>query len=139
MNPIGKRTPSVLRSRMPRRAAPPLRLFLRLELGPEIAIGPGKADLLAGIAETGSIAAAARRMGMSYKRAWLLVETMNLCFREPLVVAARGGRGAGGARLTAEGEAVLAAYRSLQRAAEAAAAPHARTIARLARRPPGRS
>lgn len=118
---------------------PALRLFVRLELGRAIAIGPGKADLLAGIAETGSIAAAARRMGMSYKRAWLLVETMNLCFREPLVISARGGRGAGGARLTAEGEAVLAAYRSLQRAAEAAAAPHARTIARLARRPPGRS
>jgi molybdate transport system regulatory protein len=114
---------------------PPLRLFLRLELGPDIAIGPGKADLLAGIAETGSIAAAARRMGMSYKRAWLLVETMNGCFRAPLVIAARGGKGAGGARLTAEGEAVLRAYRSLQRAAEAAAAPHARAIALLARAP----
>lgn len=118
-------------------AAPPpsIRLFLRLEFGEDVAIGPGKADLLAGIAETGSIAAAARRMGMSYKRAWLLVETMNACFREPLVVSARGGKGAGGARLTAEGQAVLAAYRSLQRAAEAAAAPHARAIARLARRP----
>lgn len=121
---------------MPRAA--PLRLFLRLELGTDIAIGPGKADLLAGIAETGSIAAAARRMGMSYKRAWLLVETMNLCFREPLVISARGGRGAGGARLTAEGEAVLAAYRSLQRAAETAAGPHARAIARLARKPKAR-
>jgi molybdate transport system regulatory protein len=121
---------------MPRAA--PLRLFLRLELGPDIAIGPGKADLLAGIAETGSIAAAARRMGMSYKRAWLLVETMNGCFRAPLVSAARGGKGAGGARLTVEGEAVLAAYRSLQRAAEAASAPHARAIARLARQPKGR-
>lgn len=116
----------------------PLRLFLRLDLGEDIAIGPGKADLLAGIAETGSIAAAARRMGMSYKRAWLLVETMNGCFRAPVVLAARGGRGAGGARLTAEGEAVLAAYRSLQRAAEAAAAPHARAIARLARPAKGR-
>ncbi|WP_408870552.1 winged helix-turn-helix domain-containing protein, partial [Elioraea sp.] len=62
----------------------PLRLFLRLDLGEDIAIGPGKADLLAGIAETGSIAAAARRMGMSYKRAWLLVETMNGCFRAPV-------------------------------------------------------
>jgi molybdate transport system regulatory protein len=115
--------------------AAPLRLFLRLELGEDIAIGPGKADLLAGIAETGSIAAAARRLGMSYKRAWLLVETMNACFRAPLVLSARGGRGAGGARLTVEGEAVLAAYRSLQRAAEDAAAPHARAIARLARSP----
>lgn len=110
-----------------------MRLFLRLELGKDVAIGPGKADLLEGIAATGSIAAAARRLGMSYKRAWLLVETMNACFRTPLVLAARGGRGAGGARLTAAGEAVLAAYRALQRAAERAAAPHARAIARLAR------
>lgn len=123
---------------MARSAALPLRLFVRLELGADVAIGPGKADLLAGIAAAGSIAAAARRMDMSYKRAWLLVETMNLCFREPLVVAARGGRGAGGARLTAAGEAVLAAYRSLQQAAEAAAVPHARTIAGLARKPKGR-
>lgn len=114
---------------MPRAA--PLRLFLRLELGDGLAIGPGKADLLQGIAETGSIAAAARRLGMSYKRAWLLVETLNGCFRAPLVVAARGGPGAGGARLTGEGETVLASYRALQRAAEAAARPHARAIARL--------
>jgi Bacterial regulatory helix-turn-helix protein, lysR family len=65
---------------------------LRIVLEPDIAIGPGKADLLEGIRETGSIAAAGRRLGMSYKRAWLLVETMNACFKSPLVEASRGGR-----------------------------------------------
>jgi len=112
---------------------PCVRLFLRLELGEDVAIGPGKADLLQGIAETRSIAAAARRLGMSSKRAWLLVETMNAGFRNPLVLASRGGPGSGGARLTAEGEAVLAAYRALQHDAARAAAPHVQAIARLAR------
>jgi molybdate transport system regulatory protein len=74
---------------------------LRLVLEPDIAIGPGKADILEGIKETGSIAAAGRRMGMSYKRAWLLVETMNRCFNQPLVETSRGGSAKGGAVLTA--------------------------------------
>ncbi|MCQ3935291.1 MAG: LysR family transcriptional regulator, partial [Gammaproteobacteria bacterium] len=79
----------------------------RLDFAPGASVGPGKIDLLAAIDAEGSLSAAARSVGMSYRRAWLLVETMNLCFREPLVISARGGRGAGGARLTAEGEAVL--------------------------------
>ncbi len=87
---------------------------LRVVLGGDIAVGPGKADLLQAIAETGAIAAAGRRLGMSYKRAWLLVETMNGCFREPLVAAAKGGAGGGGATLTSLGEQVLAAYRRME-------------------------
>jgi len=87
---------------------------LRIVLGREVAVGPGKADLLEGIRDTGSIAAAGRRMGMSYKRAWYLVETMNACFRGPVVEAAKGGPGGGGARLTPLGEKVLAAYRRMQ-------------------------
>ncbi len=87
---------------------------LRVVLGGDIAVGPGKADLLQAIAETGAIAAAGRRLGMSYKRAWLLVETMNGCFREPLVEAAKGGVGGGGATLTLLGEQVLAAYRRME-------------------------
>src|SRR3546814_19813431 len=86
---------------------------LRIVLEPAVAIGPGKADLLQGIKETGSIAAAGRRMGMSYKRAWYLVETMNRCFRSPVVEAAKGGRYGGGAVLTALGEEVLARYRRM--------------------------
>ena len=84
---------------------------LRLVHDDDIAIGPGKAELLELIAVTGSIAAAGRSMGMSYKRAWLLVETMNDCFRQPLVVASRGGSEKGGAELTQTGKTVLAAYR----------------------------
>jgi len=86
---------------------------LRLLLGDDIAIGPGKAELLTRIRDTGSIAAAGREMGMSYKRAWLLVSTMNDCFTTPLVEASRGGSGHGGAELTDAGKAVLAAYRRL--------------------------
>lgn len=87
---------------------------LRIVLEPDIAIGPGKADILEGVKETGSIAAAGRRLGMSYKRAWLLVETMNRCFRTPLVETRRGGRARGGARLTPTGELVLACYRRME-------------------------
>ena len=87
---------------------------LRIVLEPDIAIGPGKADLLEGIRDTGSIAAAGRRLGMSYKRAWLLVETMNRCFKRPLVEASKGGRAGGGARLTELGEEVLARYRRME-------------------------
>jgi molybdate transport system regulatory protein len=86
---------------------------LRLVVNDEVAIGPGKAELLELIALTGSIAAAGRAMGMSCKRAWLLVETMNRCFRGPLVTASRGGRDKGGARLTDAGRLVLSCYRRL--------------------------
>jgi molybdate transport system regulatory protein len=96
---------------------------LRILLGAAIAIGPGKAALLEAIAETGSIAAAGRRMGMSYRRAWFLVKTMNACFREPLVEAAKGGLHGGGAELTAAGREVLKRYRAMEdRASKAVAA-----------------
>jgi molybdate transport system regulatory protein len=82
--------------------------------GSEIAIGPGKAELLDAIAATGSISQSARRMGMSYRRAWLLVDTMNRCFREPVVAAASGGPGGGGAALTPFGRRALAQFRAMQ-------------------------
>lgn len=86
-------------------------------------LGPGKADLLQHIAETGSIAAAGRRMSMSYKRAWMLVETMNDSFGGPLVDSTRGGARGGGAQLTPLGVQVLECYRDLERiTAEAGAA-----------------
>ena len=87
---------------------------LRIVLEPNIAIGPGKAEILEGIRETGSIAAAGRRMGMSYKRAWLLVESMNACFKNPLVETSRGGHARGGAVLTPDGEKVLTCYRRME-------------------------
>ena len=83
--------------------------------GTEIAIGPGKADLLESIAASGSISESARRLGMSYRRAWLLVDTMNRCFREPVVASATGGSGGGGAQVTPFGRTVLARYRVLER------------------------
>lgn len=89
------------------------RLMLRLYFG-ELMLGPGKATLLEAIASEGSISAAGRKMGMSYKRAWQLVEAMNAGFREPLVESARGGAKGGGAHLTPAGHEVLAAYRSLE-------------------------
>jgi molybdate transport system regulatory protein len=76
-------------------------------------MGPGKADLLRSIDETGSISGAARRMRMSYRRAWLLVQTMNECFRSPLVEAEKGGTQGGGARLTPLGRNVLTRYQEL--------------------------
>ena len=87
---------------------------LRIVLEPDIAIGPGKADILEGIEKTGSIAAAGRSMGMSYKRDWYLVETMNRCFKSPLVEASKGGRAGGGARLTQLGHEVLTRYRRME-------------------------
>src|SRR5579864_7918189 len=96
---------------------------IRILLGSSIAIGPGKAALLEAIGETGSIAAAGRRMGMSYRRAWLLTKTMNACFREPLIDAAKGGVGGGGARLTPMGREVLALYRAMEDHAATAVIP----------------
>ncbi|MBB5691544.1 LysR family transcriptional regulator [Roseomonas alkaliterrae] len=95
-------------------------LTLRLTLGKDVALGPGKAELMEGIRDAGSIAAAGRRMGMSYQRAHDLVAALNADFREPLVATAMGGPGGGGARLTPLGEAVLDAYRKAEEAAEEA-------------------
>lgn len=94
--------------------SPPPRLRFRILLGRSVAIGPGKADLLAAISETGSISAAGRSMGMSYKKAWYLLDTMNQCFASPLVEAKKGGQSHGGAKLTPLGEDVLARYRTIE-------------------------
>lgn len=110
---------------------PPASLRLRLLFGDRLVLGPGKAELLAGIAQTGSIAAAGRAMGMSYKRAWSLVEEMNAAFRTPLVSSARGGAGGGGAVLTETGLAVLGAYRSMVAATDRACAEDIATVAAL--------
>ena len=106
---------------------------LRVYLEPDIALGPGKAALLLGIKELGSIAAAGRRMGMSYKRAWNLVKAMNAHFKAPLVETSRGGRLRGGATLTATGESVLACYRSMEIVTAKAIAKEMRTLRSLLR------
>jgi molybdate transport system regulatory protein len=108
---------------------------LRILLGADIAIGPGKADLLDAVARSGSISAAAREMGMSYRRAWLLVDTMNRCFRAPLVAAIKGGSGGGGAHITELGLIVLARYRAMELKAAASVAAEMREFTRLLAEP----
>ncbi|MCF3974146.1 winged helix-turn-helix domain-containing protein [Paracoccus salsus] len=96
---------------------PQPRLRFRIVFGEGRMVGPGKAELLERIAATGSIAAAGREMGMSYKRAWELVGTLNAMFRDPLVESTRGGPGGGGAVLTDNGRMVLSLYRAFEREA----------------------
>jgi molybdate transport system regulatory protein len=98
------------------------RLRIRILLAAGEPFGPGKAELLEAIRDSGSIAAAGRRMGMSYQRAWDLVAAMNAHFREPVVAAAKGGARGGGTALTPLGVEILAAYREIEAlAAEATA------------------
>ena len=98
-------------------------LRIRIVFGEQEMIGPGKAELLERIDRCGSIAAAGREMGMSYKRAWQLIGTLNAMFRDPLVDSTRGGPGGGGAVLTEAGRHVLSLYRAFEAdAAEAGAA-----------------
>jgi molybdate transport system regulatory protein len=98
---------------MPQRIKCELKLKLQLMCGEEIAMGPGKAELLRQIERVGSIAGAGRAMDMSYRRAWLLVDTMNRCFRQPLVEAHPGSGSKAGARLTEAGRNALEAYEKL--------------------------
>lgn len=112
---------------MPRPLVPKIRILI----GAVVAIGPGRADLLATIARTGSISAAAREMKMSYRRAWLLVEAMNTAFRRPLVETLTGGRSGGGARVTELGAEVLRRYRAMESRAARAVAPDLKRFARL--------
>jgi molybdate transport system regulatory protein len=94
----------------------------RVQIKHAAAIGPGKADVLQSVAETGSLAEAGRRMGMSYQRVWSLVAAMNADFVEPLVFKQRGGVAGGGAHLTPTGERVLSIYRAIEHDAQRAVA-----------------
>jgi molybdate transport system regulatory protein len=106
---------------------------LRVTRGDDIAVGPGKVDLLEAIARDGSITAAARALGMSYRRAWLLVDTMNRCFRLPVVETEAGGQRGGGTRLTPLGDEVVRRYRASEALAQRAAAAELRALVRLLR------
>ncbi len=87
---------------------------VRIRIGDELVLGPGKVDLLEAIGRTGSISAAGRELGMSYRRAWLLSDALNRMFPEPLVTASPGGSRGGGAKLTDYGRGVAAAYRRVE-------------------------
>ncbi|GJE16133.1 winged helix-turn-helix domain-containing protein [Methylobacterium marchantiae] len=99
------------------------RLSIRIDLGPGNRLGPGKVRLLEMVAAHGSISAAGRALGMSYRRAWTLVEALNTGFGQPVVEAQIGGRSGGGARLTEFGAGLVRRYRAIERAAEEAASP----------------
>ena len=92
------------------------RITLRLDFDQNRALGPGKVRLLELVGETGSISAAGRAMGMSYRRAWLLIDTLNQTFRQPVVQTRGGGVGGGGADLTDFGSTVVSSYRAMEQA-----------------------
>ncbi len=109
------------------------RLKLSIVLASGARVGPGKAALLESIRDTGSISAAARSMEMSYKRAWLLLDSINQGFETPAVVAATGGQRGGGAQLTTFGQDLLARYRRLEAQAQEAAADDLAALENVAR------
>ena len=104
-------------------------LWLRIDFA-DGRVGPGKIALLDAIAKEGSISAAARTLGMSYRRAWELVAELNQIFTTPVVERVTGGSGGGGARLTELGEALLVGFRDIEAAASRAAAAHLRRLAK---------
>jgi molybdate transport system regulatory protein len=105
-------------------AGPAGRLTIRVDLGAHGALGPGKIRLMELIGETGSISAAGRAMGMSYRRAWLLVDSLNRAFRAPVVATQHGGTRGGGAALTPLGAEIVERYRLMEKEAHRAAAGH---------------
>lgn len=107
---------------------------VRVLLGSAVAIGPGKADLIEAIGRTGSISAAAREMGMSYRRAWELVDTMNRCFRSEVVRTSTGGSGGGGAQVTTFGHDVLQRYRAMEHKAAQSVARDMKGLTSLMRK-----
>jgi molybdate transport system regulatory protein len=108
-------------------------LSIRIDLPSGSRIGPGKIALLEAIQSTGSISAAARSIGMSYRRAWLLVDEINQTLREPAVTAEAGGVRGGGAAVTPVGERIVGLYRAIESQARAAAGSEFRAMGRLMR------
>jgi len=100
----------------------PLGVRIRIDLGPDSSIGPGKVALLEHIEASGSLSQAARELGMSYRRAWLLLDDLNHAFTEPVATASVGGAGGGGAQLTAFGRRIITAYRAVEHVSLDAAA-----------------
>jgi molybdate transport system regulatory protein len=109
------------------------RFRLRIGTDPERALGPGKVALLEAIRDTGSISAAGRKLGMSYRRAWLLVDAMNRAFHDPVTATATGGREGGGTTLTAAGEEVVRRYRRIEALATGAAAKEIQALTKMMR------
>lgn len=100
---------------------PELKLTLQLYWGTEVAIGPEMVELLEAIRETGSISSGCKRVEMSYRRAWSLVDQMNRCFKHPVVIASKGGTNGGGAVVSAFGHDIVKKYKKMQQASQQAA------------------
>jgi molybdate transport system regulatory protein len=111
-----------------------VRLTVRIDFGAERALGPGKIRLLEAIGKTGSISRGGRALGMSYRRAWLLIDDMNRTFRAPVVATKPGGVKGGGAALTAFGVALIENYRAIEAQAAAAAMPRLQALENSLRR-----
>jgi len=109
------------------------RFRLRIGTDRDLALGPGKVALLEAIRDTGSISAAGRKLGMSYRRAWLLVDALNRAFLDPVIETSTGGREGGGTALTATGQEVIRRYRRIEALATTAASKEILAIARLMR------
>jgi molybdate transport system regulatory protein len=120
-------------ARIPATQTPQLHPRFRVVHRGDIALGPGKMELLALLVETGSLTLAAKQMDMSYMRAWTLMQTMNDCFTEPVVMAERGGKNGGGMKVTATGLRALELYREIESAAKKAATTPWRRLQKLLR------
>jgi molybdate transport system regulatory protein len=105
-----------------------IRLTVRVDFGSERALGPGKIRLLEAVGRTGSISQAGRLLDMSYRRAWLLIDDLNQCFREPVVTTQSGGAQGGGAALTPFGQELIETYRVIEARAVAAVRPQLREL-----------
>ncbi len=115
----------------PKRTAPATpRITVRIDLDDQHRIGPGKIRLLEGIDEHGSIAAAGRALGMSYRRAWMLIENLNAMLAEPVVSASTGGSHGGGATVTPTGHDLIVRYRAIEAEVHRAAEHHLRGLTR---------
>ena len=114
-------------------AAPSVKFRIRITKGDEIAVGPGKIALLEAIIDTGSITHAARKLGMSYRRAWLLVDEMNRAFKAPVVETAKGGPSGGKTIPTPLGEEVIRRYRTIETIAGSAARAEIASLLKLLR------
>jgi molybdate transport system regulatory protein len=114
-------------------ATPALKFRIRINKGDDIAVGPGKIALLEAIIDTGSITAAAKQLGMSYRRAWLLVDAMNHSFASPVVETAKGGPLGGSTVVTPMGEEIIRRYRTIETIAGAAARGEIASLLKLLR------
>jgi molybdate transport system regulatory protein len=115
------------------RSRPEVRFRMRIRVGETVALGPGKVALLEAVHEHGSISAAARSLGMSYRRAWLLIDELNRSLKSPATVSEQGGQSGGGCVLTPVGESIVRLYRDVETQAEAACATQIAALTKLIR------